>query len=167
MSIAFKSLLVSMVTGTTSQLLTILTLYLTDNKILALMVLQVIGSAIAYMGQNFVFMGGRNFFSVLLLKWLVLSTMLLFLSYKLLVYLTEMKKVKELSNTLKGKKKLAFDYSIIVVATLIIYFLLNFPMRKHFIFNEADDGNRNGLLILGVTTALVVYDRFHTNTNKN
>jgi hypothetical protein len=127
-----------------------------------LLVFQVIGTVIAYTAQNFVFMGGRNFFSVLLLKWLVSSTMLLFISYKILIYLADLKKIKELSNELKDKKKMVFDYSIIIMSTVIVYFLMDLPMRKHFIFNESANANGYSLLILGVTTAMVVYDRLNS-----
>jgi hypothetical protein len=162
MSVAFKSFVVSLLTGSISQLLTILTLYVSNSKIMALLVFEVVGTVIAYTAQNFVFMGGRNFFSVLLLKWLVSSTMLLFLSYKLLVYLTNMKKIKTFSEELKGKKKVVFDYSIIIISATIVYFLMDLQMRKHYIFNESDNGNANGLLILGITGALVAYDRLNT-----
>ena len=159
-SVGLKSLLVSTATGTTSQVATILTLYLTNNPVLGLLVMQVFGTLLAYTAQSYVFgFNGGTFFNTVLLRWLIVNCLTLFVSYKLMVYIKNMKKVKELSGELEGTKKIIFDYLTIVGAVIVNFLLWELPMRKYYIFNENTNTNMYGCLILSIVSLVVFYDQ--------
>ena len=154
-----KSFLVSTLTGGTSQLATITTLYLTKNKIMALLVLQVFGTLLAYCAQAYVFGIKGGLFGPVFLRWMLTATMTLFLSYKMVIYIGNLEKVKEFSGKFKGRKKIIFDYLSIMVAVLVTFFMWEFPMRKLFIFDDSINTNMYALLIMSVVVGFVVYDQ--------
>jgi len=159
LSLGMKSFLVSMVTGTTSQVATISTLYLTKNKIAALFVLKICGSLLAYSAQSYVFGVKGGVFGPVLLRWIVGVTMTLFLSYKMVVYVGNLEKVKKTSDRLEGNYKFIFDYASIMFPVLVGFLIWEFPMRKFYIFNDNVNTNGYALLILSVVATFVAYDQ--------
>lgn len=159
LSLGVKSFLVSSITGSISQAATIGTLFITKNKILALFVLQVLGTLLAYSAQSYIFGFSGGFFGPVLLRWMICVTVTLFLSYKFVIYIENLEKVQRISNKLKGIKKIIFDYLSIMMGVFLTFILWELPMRKLYIFNNNTNTDLYGFLIISVISGFVFYDQ--------
>ena len=134
-SILFKSLGVSVITGSLTEGLKILLLYYNFSTHNVLLYSMIFGYIIAYSSQRHIFEGGR-FFGLSLLKYVAVSLVVIQFTTNFLNILEKNKTIKsfiEDKNISETRSKI-YKYFLINFCILIIYICISYPLLKSFIF---------------------------------
>ena len=134
-STLFKSLGASTITGGLIELLKIFLLYINVSAKNTLIITLVISYIIAYIAQHYVFAGGR-FFGISLLKYCAVSILTLQITNILLNILQNNKTIKSYleDETISDTRRKFYQYMLINICILTIFFCIEYPLRKLFIF---------------------------------
>ena len=138
----FKSLGLSAITGSLTEGLKIILLN-SDITVENVLLISIIFSyTIAYIAQRYAFCGGR-FFGLSLLKYCVVALISIQITNKFLSILKNNKTIKsyiEDKNISETRRKI-YTYILINTAILTIFFCIDYPLRKSFIFlkNKSSD----------------------------
>jgi len=141
-STLFKSLGLAAVTGSLTEGLKII-LIQSNVSIENVLIISVIFSyTIAYVAQRYAFCGGR-FFGLSLLKYCAVALISIQITNKFLSILKNNKTIKsyiEDKNISEIRRKI-YTYILINTAILTIFFCIDYPLRKSFIFlkNKSSD----------------------------
>ena len=132
-SILFKSLGASTTTGSLTEALKVALLYFNFVAEDVLLISIIFSYTIAYIAQRNVFSGGR-FFGLSLLKYCAVALISIQISNKFLSVLQNNKNISE------SRRKI-YQYILINTAILTIFFCIDYPLRKSFIFlkNKSSD----------------------------
>jgi len=141
-STLLKSIALSCVTGSITEALKLLLLYINISVQNVLLISVIFSYTIAYIVQRIVFCGGR-FFGISLLKYCAVTLITIQLSQKILKFLQNNKTIKsyiEDKNISETRKKI-YQYLLINTSILIIFFSIDYPLRKSFVFlkNKSSD----------------------------
>ena len=141
-STLLKSIALSCVTGSITEALKLLLLYINISVQNVLLISVTFSYTIAYIVQRIVFCGGR-FFGISLLKYCAVTLITIQLSQKILKFLQNNKTIKsyiEDKNISETRKKI-YQYLLINTSILIIFFSIDYPLRKSFVFlkNKSSD----------------------------
>jgi hypothetical protein len=134
-STLFKSLGVSAITGGLTESLKIILIYY-DISISNVLLISIIFSyAIAYIAQRRVFNGGR-FFGISLLKYCAVALVSIQIANKLLSVLQNNNTIKNFINdkNISETRRKIYNYILLNTSILIIFFGIDYPLRKSFIF---------------------------------
>ena len=138
----FKSLGLSAITGSLTEGLKIILLN-SDITVENVLLISIIFSyTIAYIAQRYAFCGGR-FFGLSLLKYCAVALISIQITNKFLSILKNNKTIKsyiEDKNISETRRKI-YTYILINTAILTIFFCIDYPLRKSFIFlkNKSSD----------------------------
>jgi len=126
-SLIFKSLGLSAITGSMTEMSKIFMLYInvsTENTMLISLIFSYI---LAYIAQRYVFCGGR-FFGISLLKYCAVVSITVQLTQKLLHYLQNNKTIKSYieDTTITNTKQKIYNYLLINISILIIFFSIDY-----------------------------------------
>lgn len=141
-STLLKSIALSAVTGSITEALKIFLLYINISVKNVLLISVIFSYTIAYIVQRIVFCGGR-FFGLSLLKYCAVTLITIQLTQTLLNFLQNNKTIKsyiEDKNITETRKKI-YQYLLINTAILTIFFCIDYPLRKSFVFlkNKSSD----------------------------
>ena len=139
-SLIFKSLGLSAITGSMTEMSKIFMLYInvsTENTMLISLIFSYI---LAYIAQRYVFCGGR-FFGISLLKYCAVVSISVQLTQKLLHYLQNNKTIKTYTEdkTISNTRLKIYNYLLINISILIIFFAIDYPLRKSFVFMKKEN----------------------------
>lgn len=153
----FKSLGLSAVTGSITEALKIFLIYTNVSIQNVLLITIIFSYTLAYIVQRHVFSGGR-FFGISLLKYCAVTLITIQLTQKLLHLLQNNKTIKsyiEDKNISETRRKI-YQYLLINSSILIIFFGIDYPLRKSFVFlkNKSSDYGYSYLLYC---VAFVIY----------
>jgi len=148
-NILFRSLGVSIITGSLTEGLKIALIYNNISIENVLLISVIFSYTIAYTAQRYVFSGGR-FFGLSLLKYCAVALITIQISRKFLNILKNNKTIKsyiEDTNISETRRKI-YKYILINTAILTIFFCIDYPLRKSFIFlkNKESDYKYSYLL---------------------
>jgi len=148
-STLFRSLGASIMTGSLSEGLKMTLLYNNVSIEKVLIIGSLFSYTIVYIVQRYVFCGGR-FFGISLLKYCAVALITIQISRKFLNILTNNKTIKsyiEDKNISETRRKI-YKYILINTAILTIFFCIDYPLRKSFIFlkNKSSDYKYSYLL---------------------
>ena len=155
-SLIFKSLGLSAITGSITEMSKIFMLYInisTENTMLISLIFSYI---LAYIAQRYVFCGGR-FFGISLLKYCAVVSISVQITKKLLNYLQNNKTIKsyiEDKNISETRQKI-YSYLLINISILTIFFMIDYPLRKSFVFMKKENDYVYSYIIYCV--AIVMY----------
>jgi len=131
----YKSFFASVITGTITEIVKLSLLNITNDPNKTIIYGSIFGYTIAYIAQYYVFNSGR-FIGISLLKYLAVSSVNIQL-YRLLLnkilnypYIKKILDDKNLSN---NRRKI-YQYILINITIISIFILIEFPLRKYFIF---------------------------------
>ena len=141
-SLLIKSLGISTITGVLTEILKIFLIYSNVNIEYVLLISVIFSYSIAYVAQRYVFAGGR-FFGLSLLKYCAIALITIQISKQFLNILQNNKTIKsfiEDPNISETRRKI-YKYILINTAILSIFFCIDYPLRKSFIFikNKSTD----------------------------
>ena len=164
-STLFKSLGVSTITGGLTETLKIVLLYY-DVKVESVLLISVIFSyVIAYIAQRYVFCGGR-FFGLSLLKYCAVALISIQITNKFLSVLKNNDTIKNFINdkNISETRRKVYNYILLNTAILIIFFGIDYPLRKSFIFlkNKESDYTYSYFLYV-LAFVLYIYTRKNDN----
>ena len=158
-SVALKSFLTSVGTGGCTELFKMSLLYMNQSTQNVLIFGGIFGYSISYIAQRYIFCGGR-FFGLSLLKFFSVSLVTIQLSAILLDKLENIKMIKKYTEdkNISDMKIKLYKYLLINTAILIIFFCIELPLTKSFIFlkNKEIDYKYSYMLIgLGILIYIV------------
>jgi hypothetical protein len=132
-----KSLLTSITTGVSIELLQILFLYLNFSNQFTLIVGDTLGYIVAYIAQYHI-LDADHFYGITLLKYFAIGIITIQLSIILLRMLENNPTIKEYieDEKISEFRRKTYDYILINVATIIVFFCLDYPLRNLFIFRK-------------------------------
>ena len=95
---------------------------------------------LAYIAQRYVFCGGR-FFGISLLKYSAVVSITVQLTKKLLELLQNNKFIKKFIEdpTISDTKRKIYNYILINISILAIFFCIDYPLRKSFVFMKKEN----------------------------
>ena len=131
----FKSLGMSTITGGLTEVLKIILLYYNVSTNDVLIYSLIFAYVIAYIAQRHVFDAGK-FFGISLLKYCAVTVIVIQITNIFLEILENNKTIKsfiEDKNISESRRKI-YQYILINIAILIIFFCIEYPLRKSFIF---------------------------------
>ena len=135
LSLSIKSFLASVCTGVTTESFKIFLLYMNQSTNNVIIFAGIFGYSLSYIVQRYIFCGGR-FFGLSLLKFFSCALVTIQLSAILLKLLENnsiIKKYIEDKNISDTRRKI-YKYFLINISILIIFFCIELPLRKSFIF---------------------------------
>ena len=135
MSLVLKSLIASLITGILAELSKILILITTNSSNTALILGSSIGYMLAYMGQRYVF-GGGKFFGISFFKYFSVAILGIQLSTWLLKFMQNRTKIRQIIDNKENSEfqQKLYKYLLINICILSVFILYDFPLRKRFIF---------------------------------
>ena len=148
--VLIQSLIASCVTAVLTEICKISLLKSTGDPQKTIFYSSIFSYIIAYIAQRYVFNSiahkqtntgngsnnSSNFFGVSLLKYIAVSAIaiqLYAILLKILLNISYIKKIIDNPNTTPSRKRI-YQYLMINITILIVFLLLEFPMRKYFIF---------------------------------
>ena len=144
-----KSLGASTITGTFTEILKIGLLYNDVSTKNTLSISLIISYSIAYVAQRYVFNGGR-FFGLSLLKYVAIVLLVVQITNILLNILQNNETIKSYieDKNISDLRRKIYKYFLINTTILIIFFWIDYPLRKSFIFlkNKETDYIRSYIL---------------------
>ena len=156
-STLIKSLGVSTITGSFVQLLRIFLLYINVSAGNTLIISSIVSYIIVYSTQRLIFNGG-TFFGISLLKHCAVALITIEISYLLLHILQKNETIKSYieDKTISDTRRKCYQYILINICILTIFFCIEYPFRKLFIFvkNKAIDYTYSYILY---SIAIVMY----------
>ena len=156
-SLLFKSLGISTITGALTESVKIFLIYTNVTIEYVLLISVIFSYSIAYVAQRYVFAGGR-FFGLSLLKYCAIALITLQISKHFLNILQNNKTIKsyiEDPNISETRRKI-YKYILINTAILSIFFCIDYPLRKSFIFIKNKETDYTYSYIL-YSIAIVMY----------
>jgi len=165
-STLFKSLGVSTITGALTEGLKVILLYYNVSTQNVLIYSLIFGYAIAYIAQRFVFEGGR-FFGLSLLKYVAVSLVVIQITTIFLNILENNNTIKsfiENKNISETRRKI-YQYLLINIAILIIFFCIEYPLRKSFIFLKNKETDYiHSYMLYGLAALIYLYTNNYFNS---
>ena len=141
-SILFKSLGASSTTGSLTEALKVALLYFNFKTEDILLISIIFSYTISYIAQRQIFSGGR-FFGLSLLKYCAVALISIQITNKFLSVLQNNNTVKNFieDKTISETRRKIYQYILINTAILTIFFCIDYPLRKSFIFlkNKSSD----------------------------
>jgi hypothetical protein len=139
-SLIFKSLELSALTGSITEAIKVILLYMnftTENTMLIALIFSYI---LAYIVQRYVFCGGR-FFGRSLLKYCAVVIISVQITKFLLQLLQNNKFIKKYTEdeTISNTRRKIYNYLLINISVLTIFFAIDYPLRKSFVFMKKDN----------------------------
>ena len=130
-----KSFGISGITGILTEIFKIGFLKVSGDPNQTIIISSIFGYIIAYIGQRYVFEGGR-FFGLSFLKYFAVSLITIQLYDFLLTKILDIQYIKDKLNDIKlsDTRKKIYQYLLINISILIIFIFIEFPLRKYFIF---------------------------------
>jgi hypothetical protein len=157
LTLGMKSFLTSVGTGSSTELFKMFLLYMNQSTQNVLIFSGIFSYSISYIAQRYVFCGGR-FFGLSLLKFFSISLVTIQLGTILLNLLENIPIIKKYTEdkTITDTRKKIYQYLLINASILIIFFCIDLPLRKSFIFvkNKSIDYKYSYMLI---GLAIVIY----------
>ena len=156
-SVLFKSLGISAITGGITESLKIFLIY-TDVEIERVLFISIIFSySIAYIAQSYVFAGGR-FFGLSLLKYCSIALITIQITKHFLNMLQNNKTIKSFieDKDISETRRKIYKYILINTAILSIFFCIDYPLRKSFIFIKNKETDYTYSYILYII-AIIMY----------
>ena len=141
-STLIKSIGLSAVTGSITEALKILLIHINISMENVLLIAMIFSYTIAYIVQRYVFCGGR-FFGISLLKYCSVTLITIQLTQKLLKFMQNnkiSKKYIEDKNISETRRKI-YQYILINASILIVFFCIDYPLRKSFVFIKNKDSD--------------------------
>ena len=134
-SLALKSFIVSSVTGGLTEAVKIILLYTNTSVKNTLLISVIFSYIIAYIAQRYLFITGR-FFGISFLKYWAVAVVVIQLTNILLEKLENNKVIKNIieDNNINETRKKIYKYILINISILILFILIQYPLRKSFIF---------------------------------
>ena len=135
LSLSIKSFLASVCTGSTTELFKMFLLYINQSTKNIIIFSGIFGYSLSYIVQRYIFCGGR-FFGLSLLKFVSVSSVTIQLCSIFLKILENnliIKKYIEDKNISDTRRKI-YKYLLINISILIIFYCIELPLRKSFIF---------------------------------
>jgi hypothetical protein len=134
-STLIKSLGAASITGGLTELLKIVLLYSNVSTEKTLIISLIFGYVIAYIAQRYVFSGGR-FFGISLLKYCAVALIVIQITN---IFLNMMQNNETIKNFIEDKtisdtRRKFYQYMLINICILTIFFCIEYPLRKSFIF---------------------------------
>lgn len=169
-SLLVKSFGVSLITGTITEIVKVILVNISDDLKSNLIISLIFAYTIAYIGQRFVFGGGR-FFGISLLKYIAIAVVSIQLSKLVLDKYQKLKFVNKLFSDpeITSFKKKLFNYLIMNAAILTIFVLFDYPMRKYFIFEKRHTDYIAAYLLFGIASVIyllvLTYDEERNDKN--
>ena len=158
LSLSMKSFLASFITGGTTESLKMLALYMNQSpQFVLIFVNGIFGYSISYALQRYIFCGG-SFFGLSFLKYFSVSLVTIQIASIFLNMLENnsiIKKYTEDKNISDTRRKI-YKYLVINFAIFVIFFCIELPLRKSFIFikNKSID-YKYSYTIIGL--AIIIY----------
>ena len=155
-SLIFKSLGLSAITGSMTESLKIFLLYINVSTENTMIIALIFSYIIAYIAQRYVFCGGR-IFGISLLKYCAVVSISVQLTKKLLNYLQNNKTIKSYieDKTISNTRLKIYNYLLINASILIIFFAIDYPLRKSFIFMKKENDYVYSYILYSI--AIVMY----------
>lgn len=181
--VLIQSLIASCVTAVLTEICKISLLKSTGDPQKTIFYSSIFSYIIAYIAQRYVFNSAAhkqtntgngsnnssNFFGVSLLKYIAVSAIaiqLYAILLKILLNISYIKKIIDNPNTTPSRKRI-YQYLMINITILIVFLLLEFPMRKYFIFAKYKNTDYIFSYILYFIAVMIyLYTHTHTHTNK-
>ncbi len=162
----FKSLGASSITGGLTEMLKISLLYNNVSTKNTLLISLIISYSIAYVAQRYVFNGGR-FFGLSLLKYIAVALLIVQFTNILLDILQNNETIKSYieDKNISESQRMVNKYLLINATILTIFFCIDYPLRKSFIFlkNKETDYIRSYILYsISIILFLVTRTMSHT-----
>lgn len=149
-SLTIKLLLAAFIAAVINESTAFMVLHITNEPIYSILWLNLFGALIGYITNSYVY-GIYTIVWGMFLRWIITTCLTLFLSVKLYKYLNTLEKVKEWRSKFTGLKLTAFNYSIILITTWIIFGLWIYVMTKNYVFVY-----RQGKTINNIDIALLI-----------
>lgn len=150
LTLGMKSFLTSVGTGGSAELFKMFLLYMNQSVQNVLIFGGIFGYSISYIAQRYVFCGGR-FFGLSLLKFFSLASVTIQLGSILLHKIEHISIIKKYieDKTISDTRRKIYQYLLINASILIIFFCIDLPLRKSFIFvkNKSIDYKYSYMLI--------------------
>ena len=157
----FKSLGVSSITGGLTEGLKIFLLYKNFNIKSILFISIIFSYSIAYVAQRYVFGAGR-FFGISLLKYCSIALITIQITNIFLNMLQNNETIKsyiEDKNISETRRKI-YKYILINTAILSIFFCIDYPLRKSFIFiKNKETDYRNSYILYSISIIIFLITR--------
>jgi hypothetical protein len=167
LTLGMKSFLTSIGTGSSTELFKMFLLYMNQSTQNVLIFSSIYAYSICYIAQRYIFCGGR-FFGLSLLKYLSVSLVTIQLSYMLLNTLENIPIIKKYTddNTISDTRKKIYQYLIINASIFIIFFCIELPLNKSFIFikNKSID-YKYSYMIIGIGILIYIINNNITSIN--
>jgi len=168
-STLFRSFGASTITGGLTELLKIILLYYNVSTSNVLIISLIFGYSIAYVAQRHVFSGGR-FFGISLLKYCAVSIMVIQITNILLGIFENNKTIKSYieDTNISEKRRKIYQYILINIVILIVFFAIEYPLRKTFIFvkNKSIDYKYSYMLYC-LSVVIYILNKNYNNLNIN
>ena len=158
-STLFKSLGVSTITGGLAEGLKLILLYYNVSTENVLIITMIFGYIIAYIAQRRVFEGGR-FFGLSLLKYVAVSLVVIQITTIFLNILENNNTIKSFieDKNISDTRRKIYQYLLINIAILIIFFCIEYPLRKTFIFLKNKETDYiHSYMLYGLAALIYLY----------
>ncbi len=156
-SLLFRSLGISAITGAITESLKIFLIY-TNVEVKNVLFISIIFSySISYVAQRYVFAGGR-FFGLSLLKYCAIALITIQITQHFLTLLQNNKTIKSFieDKDISETRRKIYKYILINTAILSIFFCIDYPLRKSFIFIKNKETDYTYSYIL-YSIAIIMY----------
>lgn len=139
-SLIFKSLGLSALTGSITEAIKITLLYMNFTPENTMLIGLIFSYMLAYIVQRYVFCGGR-FFGISLLKYCAVVTISVQITKYLLRLLQNNEFIKQYTEdkTISDTRRKIYNYLLINISVLTIFFAIDYPLRKSFVFMKKDN----------------------------
>lgn len=134
-NLVLKALSISIITGFLTETLKIFLIYTNFTIKNTLLISVIFSYIIAYIAQRYLFITGR-FFGISFLKYWAVAVVVIQLTNILLEKLENNKVIKNIieDNNINETRKKIYKYILINISILILFILIQYPLRKSFIF---------------------------------
>ena len=163
-----ESLKLSLLTGFISQITGFIALYITNSPMFSLIWIQIFGNIIAYFGQSYAF-GFNELRSEVIIRWCISVAFSLIINIKIYNYIIDIKKLKDIRKHIDENYSnlwlQLYDFTIITISIMIVFFICLYPFRKYYIFvNRSQIANYNiDLIVLFGLYIYFYFDKLYNN----
>jgi hypothetical protein len=166
-SLGMKSFFASGFTGCITEMFKMFLLYNNQSTQKVLIFSNIFSYSISYIAQRYIFCGGR-FFGISLLKFSSVALIAIQITAILLHILENISIIKnfiEDKNISETRRKI-YNYLLINISILIIYFCFDYPLRKSFVFikNKSID-YKYSYMLYGLAVLIYIFSTKYLNIN--
>jgi len=155
-SLIFRSLGLSALTALITESLKIFMLYINFSIQNTMLIALIFSYILSYIIQRYVFCGGR-FFGISLLKYCAVVVISVQITKKLLQLLQNNKTIKNYieDKNISDTRRKIYNYLLINISVLTIFFAIDYPLRKSFIFMKKENDYVYSYILYSI--AIVMY----------